>query len=293
MTAEVLVLNNNALKEVSVKALRTEGSGLLKDNWVRAFAVFTSRVLGAAIFIMLNNLITTVAGRYFADIGYSEMVPSIANIQQYIDFRSQHPFVIQDAVSVVLLVFYFMFISPLVLGCTRWYHSLAQCDNLQVGQIFHFYRGNERFVEALVFELNRLERQVAAILMCFSPAAACTGLGVYFSTVPERAHLTFPLLIAGGALVLAGLVFYAFWITRYFLAKYLLVSERKIDVHDSFKTSVTYMKGLHGKVIKVFLSYVPMFLTCILLAPSFMVFPAYDSTMAALALDIIDSRTYQ
>ena len=293
MTAEVLGLNNNSLKEVSVKALRTEGSGLLKDNWVRAFAVFTSRILGAAIFLMLNNLITTLAERYFANLGYADPVPPLTDIQQYIDFRSAHGFVIQDAVSIILLAFYFMFISPLVLGCTRWYHSLAQCDNLQVGQIFHFYRGNSRFVEALVFEINRLERQIAAILMCFSPAAACFGFGAYFSTVPDKAQLFKPLMIAGGALSLVGLILYAFWITRYFLAKYLIVSERKMDVSESFKTSVQYMKGLHGKVIRVFLSYVPMFLTCVLLAPAFMVFPAYDSTMAALALDIIDSRTYQ
>ena len=286
-------MNNSAMKEVSVKALRTEGSGLLKDNWVRAFAVFTSRVLGVSIYIMFNNLIITLVSRYFSEIGLAEPIPSVANWPQYAAFRSQHIFVIQDAVAIVLAAFYFMFISPLVLGCVRWYHSLAQCDNLQVGQIFHFYRGNDRFREALVFELNRLERQVAAVLMCFTPAAACFGAGAYFSTVPERAQLTMPLFIAGAALVFVGLIAYGFWITRFFLAKYLMVSERKMDVHECFKTSVTYMKGLHGKVIKVFLSYIPMFLTCILLAPAFMVFPAYDSTMAALALDIIDSRTYQ
>lgn len=280
--------------DITVKGLRNEGSGLLKDNWVRAFAVFTSRVLGAAIFLMVDNLISTVVVNTVAMTNSN--MPTATNyssISQYINYRMGRGVLPQDIVTLVLAIFYFLFISPLTLGCTRWYHSLAMCDNLQVGQVFHFYRGNDRFVEALVFEFNRLERHVAAILICFAPAAACLGFSIYIAKaqLAEYAQYQFPLLIGAAALAVIGLIAYALWIIRFFLAKYLMVSDRRMDVSECFKTSVNYMKGMHGKVLRLMLSFVPMFVLCIFLAPAFVVFPIYETTMAACALDIIDSRT--
>lgn len=280
--------------DITVKELRTEGSGLLKDNWVRAFAVFTSRVLGAAIFLMVDNLISTVVVNTVAMSNSNMPTPTAySGIRQYIEYRMGRGILPQDIVTVVLAIFYFLFISPLTLGCTRWYHSLAMCDNLQVGQVFHFYRGNDRFVEALVFELNRLERHVAAILLSFAPSAACLGAWIYITRaqLTEYEQFRFPLLIGAAALAVVGLIVYALWIIRYFLAKYLIVSDRKMEIADAFKTSVSYMKGMHGKVLRLILSFFPMFLMCVFLAPAFVVFPIYETTMAACALDIIDSKT--
>ena len=272
------------------KSSRQVGRSLLKDNWTRAAAVFTAGMFGVVVFILFNNLITALIDKVMTLDKTTDAANSAVSTAN--EFASQFGgFKLSYAITLVLAAFFFMFISPLTLGSTRWYHSLADCSNVQVGQIFYYYRGNERLVEALVFELKRLEKHLGTLILSFAPAAACFGFSVSYAKDASRAGMVMPLRIAGAALIVAGIIFYALWITRYFLAKYLMVSDRGFEVADCFKVSTRYMRGMHGKVIRVILSFIPYFLTCVFIAPAVIVIPMFDTTMAACAQDIIDART--
>lgn len=272
------------------KGSRKVGSALLKDNWTRASAVFSAGMFGVMVFLLFNNLITALIDKVMTLDKANAVTNSAVSTAN--EFTSSFGgFKLSYLITLVLAAFFFMFISPLTLGATRWYHSLAECSNVQVGQIFFYYRGNERLVEALVFELKRLEHHIGTLILSLAPAAVCLGFAASYVDDRSNAHLVMPLNIAGVALIVVGLIFYAMWITRYFLAKYLMVSDRGFEVAEAFKTSVRYMRGMHGKVLRVILSFIPYFLLCAFIAPAVIIVPLFDTTMAACAQDIIDART--
>jgi len=190
--------------------------------------------------------------------------------------------------SGVLAAFYFLIVSPLRLGVINWYQSLAICGNLQVGQIFYYYRTNELFKEALVFELARIVRHAAAIVITLCPAAVCFGMAINASKSSQENTLT--LIAAGVALLAVGLIVYAYVALRWFTAKYLYVSGRSYGVGECFRNSNKYMKKHIGRVMILIISCIPLWLSCIFVLPALYVIPYYNAIMAAAAQDIIDEN---
>ncbi len=275
---------------IGAKGIRREGMGLLTDNWSRALAVVAASAFAMGIFLLLNQFVVTLMEQVSNLESAQQEMKTYSTILDYIQFSVNKGFTIETAISIILSAFYFMFVSPLNLGVVRWYQSLAQCDNLQVGQIFFYYRSNERMIAALVFELNRVARHLLYGALTLSPSALCFGFGISYLNDEARGNLAVPLIIAGGALLVAGLICDGLLLTRFFLAKYLLVNDKTMDINDSFKRSVRYMKGLNGKVLRVIIGFIPMFLLCIFIAPIVFVIPTYEASMAACAQDIIDAR---
>lgn len=241
-------------------------------------------LLALVLFLLVNNFVLSLVN--FANGSSANNQPhTFLEIYKYFSADNMRGNLI---LSGVLAAFYFLIVSPLRLGVINWYQSLAICGNLQVGQIFYFYRTNELFKEALVFELARLVRHAAALAITLCPAAVCFGMAIGAGKSSQEKMLT--LLVAGAALLIVGLIVYAYVALRWFAAKYLYVSGRNYGVGECFRSSQRYMKKHIGRIMLLFISCIPMWLSCIFVLPALYVIPYYNAIMASAAQDIIDEN---
>lgn len=277
-------MNNQSL---SVRGVKREAKGLLTNNWSRALSALCISLLALVLFLLVNNFVLSLVNLVGAmkDDAVNNQPHTLTEFYKYFSSDNARGNLI---LSGVLAAFYFMIVSPLRLGVTNWYQSLAICGNLQVGQIFYFYRTNELFKEALLFELARLIRHAIALAVTLSPAAVCFGMALNASKSSQGNMLT--LIAAGAALLIVGLIVYAYVAIRWFAAKYLYVSGRDYGVGECFRYSNKYMKKHTGKVMLLIFTCIPMWLSCVFVLPALYVIPYFNAIMAAAAQDIIDEN---
>ncbi len=274
------------------KGIRREALGLLNDNWSRAISVFCLSLLAIMMFMLLNQLVLSLvsAATLYDDAVRTDFPKTASELVEYFSTQKAR---LNLTISAVMALFYFMIISPLNLGVVNWYQSLALCSNLQVGQIFYFYRSNELFLSALVFELSRLARHLIVLLISLSPSIVCFSLAFNYSldgASVSQANAAAPLTIAGAALAFIGILIYAFVILRCFVAKYLFVGGHGYGVEDCFRYSNKYMKGNIGKVLRIYLSCIPIWFLGIFVFTIIFIIPVTNAILAAAAQDIIDEN---
>lgn len=275
-------------QSLSISGVKREARGLLTNNWSRALSALCISLLALVLFLLVNNFVISLVNLVGAmkDDAVSAQPHTILEFYKYFTSDDLRGNLI---LSGVLAAFYFLIASPLRLGVINWYQSLAICGNLQVGQIFYFYRTNELFKEALVFELARLARQVAALAITLSPSAVCFGMAISASRSAQKNNMML-LFAAGAALLIVGVIVYAFIVLRWFVAKYLYVSGHEYGVGECFRRSSRYMKKHIGRIMLIIMTCIPMWLSCIFVLPALYVIPYYNAIMAAAAQDIIDEN---
>jgi len=274
------------------KGIRRVAKGLLNDNWSRAISILCLFLMTITMFLLLNQLvISLVSTATQLDESAKAEFPRTAS--EFAEFFESKKVRLDLTISAVMALFYFMIISPLHLGISNWYQSLAIYSNLQVGQIFYFYRSNELFLSALVFELARLVRHLITLAVSLAPSAICLSMAFNYSlkgASPAQARMVAPLLIAGLALAVVGLIVYAVIILRCFIAKYLFVGGHGYGVEDCFRYSNKYMKGNIGKVLMIYISCIPLWLLGIFIFTLVFIIPMTHAILAATAQDIIDEN---
>lgn len=274
------------------RGIRREAHGLLTDSWSRAIAVLCLSLMAVTMFMLLNQFVVSLVD---SATQYSEETQSAApqSVSELFEYVGTQKVRLDLTISAVMLLFYFMLISPLNLGVVNWYQSLALCSNLQVGQIFYFYRTNELFLNALLFELARLIRHIVIIAISLMPSALCLGTALNYSAdgaSAAQSRMVAPLVIGGIALAIVGMIIYAVIVLRWFIAKYLYVGGHGYGVQDCFRYSSKYMKGNIGKVLNIYVSCIPMWLLGIFVITIVFIIPMTKATLAAAAQDIIDEN---
>ena len=274
---------------ISPKGSRRVARGLLTDNWSRALAVMCISLFALTIYLLVEQLVLTLVDKA-AMLSGTLVETELATVADYYAYYTGAGFRLQYIVALVLTVFYFLIVSPLKLGCVGWYQSLAQVGSLQVGQVFYYYHSNDRFTEAIIFELNRIGRHVLFGGLSLAPSIVCFGLAISRTADPGYTGSVAGLVAAGCLLLVAGFIIYMLIVLRFFLAKYLYVSERRYSIGECFKLSVRCMRGCTGQMLGVRLSFGPQFLLCLLVVPAAFIIPMFNTTMAACAQDIFDSK---
>lgn len=277
--------NNQSL---SVSGVKREAKGLLTNNWSRALSALCISLLALVLFLLINNFVLSLvnlAGDMNNGTGETQPHTILEFYKYFISDNKKSNIIL----SGILAAFYFVMVSPLRLGVINWYQSLAICGNLQVGQVFYFYRTNELFKEALIFELARLARNAAVMVISFCPSAVCFGMAISASKAAQKNTMLL-YIAAGAALLIVGMIVYAVVVLRWFVAKYLYVSGREYGVGECFRNSSRYMKKHIGRIMLIIFTCIPLWLSCIFVLPALYVIPYYNAVMAAAAQDIIDEN---
>ncbi len=271
---------------ITAKGIKREARGLLTNNWSRALGALCIYLMVIVLFVQVGQLVHALLTDFGPAAGSS--IQKLDSFADYLSYFTTGGMGINLVIMLVLVLFFFLLSSPLALGITAWFRKLILLENLQVGEIFRYYRSNDLFFGAVIFQgLSTLIRFVCAVVS-FLPGVVCLALS-YISGTRQQSSSTL-LLILGAGLAAAGFFVYLALSLRIFFAKHLYCGDYGYGAVDCLKYSSKYMKKHIGSVMGVILSFTLWFLSCIFILPAAYVIPFFNASMAACAQDIIDEH---
>lgn len=277
------------LNRAGAKAIKKDAHLQLKENISRAMAVLCISLFIATLFLMINQLVMSILGRLTGS-----AVTQFSSWESFYMHYTSSSMKIVYVAAVVVAFFDFLLVSPLNLGICKWYFLMATRGSLQVGNVYSYYKGNDKYTGAVAFELNRLIRLAVFFVISFLPSAFCIGWA--FKIARSGAVLEDEnakrMLIIGIALAFVGIAAYIFLSLRYFLARYIYVSGLSKSVAGCFSKSAKMMKGNKGRVVEMAASLIGWYLLCLFIFPVAYVIPLHSACMANCARAFIsESQT--
>lgn len=190
----------------------------------------------------------------------------------------------KSAVSVTGIILVLVIVSPLRLGCERWFLLSAKGENVKLKELFYYFtpKGILKSVSAVTYSATR---KTAAFLLFLFPSFCLSGV-LYFSFREGEIslYISYALLAFSIFLFVAGLCFYFVYTARYFAYYSIIVSNKTINPRLAFEKSVEITEGAYLKICFFRLSFLPWFLLCALIFPSFYVWGYYKESRAMLSL---------
>lgn len=182
------------------------------------------------------------------------------------------------------IILFLLIVSPLWLGCERWFILCAEGKRAKFRELFYYFSaaGISKSVCAVIYSTAR---KVSALILFLFPSACLFGV-LYFSFIEGEISLYISYALFGFAvtLFLTGLCFFYIYTARYFAFYSIIITEPEIKVHNAFEKSVRLTEGAYGKISIFKLSFLPWFLLCALILPSFYVWGYYKESKAVLNL---------
>ncbi|MBQ8599368.1 MAG: DUF975 family protein, partial [Oscillospiraceae bacterium] len=170
-------------------------------------------------------------------------------------------------------------------------------DSPEVLSIFNCF-SSKKFFRSLSLEIHIWGRKLLLALLYFAlPAAVlaasiwCLDYGPYYmnlemSQVIGSTGISFGVLLA----LLFG-VCYAVHVQKFFLARYYVVNENT-GVWEALKKARHASKGRRGEIFLFKLSFLPWFISCVLVIPALYVQPYYEIS-AMLYARVLMERHYR
>ncbi|MBE6758668.1 MAG: DUF975 family protein [Ruminococcaceae bacterium] len=271
---------------ITSKGIKREARGLLANNWSRALGGMAIYLMVLVLFVQVSQLVTALLGDFGPATAADKA--TLSSFQDYLTYFTTGGMGINLLIMLVMAIFFFVLSAPLSLGITHWYRNLSLLGNLQVGQIFRYYRSNDLFFSAVIFQGISTVLHILIAIVSFLPSVVCFAVAYVQGSSPDGG---FPLmLVLGGVLAFAGIFIYLAISLRFFFAKYLFCGDYGYGAIDCLRYSNKYMKKHVGSVMGVMLSFTGWFLSCIFILPIAYVVPLYNASMAACAQDIIDEH---
>lgn len=272
---------------ITAKGIKREARGLLANNWSRALGGLCIYLMVLVLFVQVTQLVTALLGEYGTGWTSSKKLNGFAD---YFEFYTSGDMGVNMLIMLALAAFFFLLSAPLSLGITYWYRKLSLLEGLQVGQIFHFYQSNQKFIDAVIFQALHTAFRLGFALISFLPSVVCFAFSYGAGKSAEGGSGSTLLLILGIGLAVAGLFVYGALSLNFFFAKYLYCGEYGYGPMDCLRYSAMYMKRHIGHVLGVIVSFAGWFASCIFILPLAYVVPFYNASMAACAQDIIDEH---
>lgn len=197
------------------------------------------------------------------------------------------PVVILSA-SVILAIWLLrgLVLAPLYLGQHRWYWNVALDPDAPVWDVFHYFGGLRRMGRSIWYALNLIARSAFYSVCMLAPPAGLLWAGYYFYISTDSTLFT----ALGAVVIILSLLLMAltvpllvYFLTRYFLAKYIVISRSDIPVRKAFHISVKEMASRRGELFFLYLSFLPWALLSLLVIPILYFFPHLSTSTALYA----------
>ncbi|MGO5112641.1 hypothetical protein ACTQ3M_07170 [Oscillospiraceae bacterium LCP25S3_E10] len=224
---------------------------LAQNNWVKSIVggLCSMSVLGA--FLIIFN---------FASMYLSEDI-----------LKKPTELGINIAISVAALVV-FILLSPVYTGYIRF---IARCKGQETGDIkdifYYFQRG--KYADTVQLNLLLTLKKIALVILFFIPAAAAITCGEFFTDIKTILQICAMWLLILGALGY-------FLVSRFYaLTQYLYVSDFHYRKERELTKASSYIvRKNFGKIISVYISFIPWMLLCFFAIPAVMVYPYFKHT---------------
>ena len=254
------------------KLIKQNGKRCLYNNWGKAIAIVLLLLAVGLLFTLVELCINMVFG-----------IPQIMDVGNDGYFLNDLPntSLLSMALTLIMACGSFLILAPLEMGVTSWYYSLSEGESPEILHIFNCFSGKYYF-RALSLQIHLWGRRLLLALLyfalplaVFAASVLCLEFGPQYisedmSYVIGSMGIVFSLLLAA---LLA--VFYAIHIQKYFLARYYVVNEG-LGVWEAMKKSRHASKGRRGEIFLFQLSWIPWFISCLLVIPGLYVYPYYE-----------------
>lgn len=284
------------------KSVKNAAKSQLSQNWSKAYGAM-ALILMASLCIFLAEQLTDSLlhgyGMIRSTVLPEDAFNSISGLSQTIlKMVKSEDFLYAQLIALFFILLRFLIVSPLQIGETKWYYSVAKGSKTHLTKMFFYYHSNQGYISLLIFKIGQIARQIAYGLISFLASIAAFSLSIYQfslyaeSGLAEDKNKAYLYLAVTAVLILLGAVLYILLMLKFFLAEYLFAARNDFDggirkVNSCFKRSKEYMAGQTGRVISLTVSFLPLIISCVLIIPILYVYPYMRCSYALLARDII------
>lgn len=265
------------------KVIKQNGKSCLYNNWGKAIAIVLLLLSVNLLFSMVELVISLVfqIPQMTTAAGGSLTLPNTS--------------LLSLTLTMIMAIGYFLVMAPLNLGVTEWYYNLTEGQSPDILTLFNCF-SSRRYFQSLSLEIHILGRKIVLALLYFAlPAAvyaasfACLFYGpAYMNEEMSRVIGAMGMLFAA-LLSLLFAILYGIHIQKFFLSKYYLVIEN-LGVWEALKKSKHASRGKRGDIFLFHLSFLPGFLSCLLLLPSLYVQPYYSASATIYARFLMEQH---
>lgn len=126
-------------------------------------------------------------------------------------------------------------------------------------------------------------------VLLLSPGALLITVGLFRFNSAEIYSVVILLFSAGVVALSAGLLFYGYLTERYLLSWYFF-TEKDGSALGAVRASVVIMENQCGRALRLRLSYIPLFLTSVLIFPLIYAVPAYGQSRACFCRNAMNAK---
>ena len=181
----------------------------------------------------------------------------------------------------------YLFHSTLSIGEEAWYSGRIANKKNCIKRFFYWFRPSNS-IKALTLKSVLLCLKLFWTIVFLLPSIVTAS--VIFLTAFNggiEIYLLIALAVGSLLLLLCGLIFRFIFIQRYFLSEYILTQNPHNTTIQSIKQSKNLLEGQLNKVVIFKLSFIPIFLSCLLILPVFFVYPHYKLSRTIIAKELM------
>lgn len=185
-------------------------------------------------------------------------------------------------VCVAVILFLFCIFSAADMGLIRFFLRKAQKKGGKAKDLF-FYFSPKQTAKLISFSVKTALLKFFILCICFMPF--CFGSFLLFSLIKNSASLSVSvvMLLSTLCFLLNGIVFYSLADSSLFLLKYYFANGEYLNFRHLVSSSQTQMKKHRRTLLKLRLSFMGWFLSCVFILPIGYVFSYFSQSKAVAA----------
>lgn len=190
--------------------------------------------------------------------------------------------------SAIILFLVFCVFTAIKLGVCRFFYKRAAELSAGAKDIFYYFSFKKIF-QALVFSVRLFCLKVVCFLFCFLPCILTLVLFLKLATNQLSLAIGIVLCVGAVAFAISAALFYNHLTASLFLSNYYFVSGCYLNFRHLIACSQNAMHRNKGELLKLKMSFLGWFFSCVFIFPLFYVVCYYKQSMAVLAFDFIEN----
>lgn len=177
---------------------------------------------------------------------------------------------VRNFLTMCVVVFILM---PFSLGVNKWFREISYNENqiISMNILFEYFENKNLYLKAIRFKVELVLRNLVTYIVGIIPALVVEII---------KNHIDYKILNVVGileilefVLLVLGLVLAFRHNIKYFMVKYLFFKNEDTDTQKLYERSECIMKKRKTEVLKLYTSFTPFYIVCILIIPVFYVLP--------------------
>ena len=239
------------------KAIKFNAKKCLKNNWGRAILILVILTAVNLVLGALDNAIFSAMGFERVKIDWDILRDTIYQ------FDAQEISPAAVALSLLLSLIRLCIMAPLALGAANWALELSDGRSNSIGELFWAFDNAAWYRSVWMRITVAVKTGLFSFALEVIPTVMVT---VGRINLMENRPAGVTLILIGGVLAVAAAPVTMWFGARYFAVDLLLCDRYYYTVREATKLSVEMTKGRRWQIVGFYLSFIPWYLLCCLIA---------------------------